>query len=240
MPFGEMLMEQTSGDYDNVYKYNGKELDESTGLYYYGARYYDPRTSIWLSVDPLAIYNPVAETEFYGDGQHNGGVFYSGNLNAYIYTYQNPIRYIDPNGKQTEFWKGFYETLFPMDRQSTLDTGRWHSSGPEGSSKSYSELADERDAKIKERNSNSEEYKSGETFADIVLIVASLLTPGPADDAYTAGKIVQKTAKKASELPVISQSLKTLPHAVPREKFFGKEQAKNKTRKNFPQFFHDF
>ena len=42
------------------------------------------------------------ETEFYGDGQHNGGVFYLGNLNPYIYTYQNPIKYIDPNGKQVE------------------------------------------------------------------------------------------------------------------------------------------
>lgn len=100
MPFGEMLMEQSSGDYNNVYKYNGKELDEATGLYYYGARYYDPNTSVWLSVDPLAIYHPVNETEFYGDGQHNGGVFNSGNLNAYIYCYQNPIKYIDPNGKQ--------------------------------------------------------------------------------------------------------------------------------------------
>lgn len=102
MPFGEMLMEQSNNEYNNPFKYNGKELDEATGLYYYGARYFNPRTSIWLSVDPLAIYNPVMETEFYGDGQHNGGVFYSGNLNPYIYTYQNPIRYIDPNGKQTD------------------------------------------------------------------------------------------------------------------------------------------
>ena len=96
-----MLMEQSNNEYNNPFKYNGKELDEATGLYYYGARYYDPKTSIWLSVDPLAVYNPVIETEFYGDGQHNGGVFYSGNLNPYIYTYQNPIVYIDPNGKQT-------------------------------------------------------------------------------------------------------------------------------------------
>ncbi|MNK31436.1 tRNA(Glu)-specific nuclease WapA precursor [compost metagenome] len=103
MPFGETLMEQNSGEYNNVYKYNGKELDEATQLYYYGARYYDPNTSVWLSVDPLAIYHPVNETEFYGDGQHNGGVYYSGNLNPYIYTYQNPIKYIDPNGKQVDF-----------------------------------------------------------------------------------------------------------------------------------------
>ena len=40
------------------------------------------------------------ETEFYGEGQHNGGVYFWGNLNPYIYTYQNPIKYIDPNGKQ--------------------------------------------------------------------------------------------------------------------------------------------
>jgi len=57
-------------------------------------------------VDPLAVYNPVMETEFYGDGEHNGGVYYWGNLNPYIYTYQNPIKYIDPNGKQTLAIKG--------------------------------------------------------------------------------------------------------------------------------------
>jgi RHS repeat-associated protein len=31
--------------------YAVKELDEETGLYYYGARYYDPKTSLWLSTD---------------------------------------------------------------------------------------------------------------------------------------------------------------------------------------------
>jgi hypothetical protein len=42
------------------------------------------------------------EVEHYIDGQHNGGVYNSGNLNTYQYTYQNPIRYIDPNGKQVD------------------------------------------------------------------------------------------------------------------------------------------
>ncbi len=31
------------------------------------------------------------------------GVYFWGNLNPYIYTYQNPVIYIDPNGKQTYF-----------------------------------------------------------------------------------------------------------------------------------------
>jgi RHS repeat-associated protein len=102
LPFGETMMEQQSGVYDNPYKFNAKELDSETGLYYYGARYYNPRVSVWYGVDPLAIFNPVMETQFYGDGQHNKGVFYLGNLNPYSYTYQNPIRYLDPNGKQVD------------------------------------------------------------------------------------------------------------------------------------------
>src|SRR5690606_27645657 len=98
-----MMAEQSLPDeYENPYKFNAKELDTETELYYYGARYYNPRLSVWYGVDPLAIWNPVMETEFYGDGQHNGGVFFWGNLNPYIYTYQNPIRYIDPNGKQVD------------------------------------------------------------------------------------------------------------------------------------------
>ncbi|TZF92345.1 RHS repeat-associated core domain-containing protein [Chryseobacterium panacisoli] len=95
------MLEQKTGVYDNPYKFNAKELDRETGLYYYGARYYNPRASIWYGVDPLAVHNPVMETEFYGEGEHNDGVYFWGNLNPYIYTYQNPIKYVDPNGKQT-------------------------------------------------------------------------------------------------------------------------------------------
>jgi RHS repeat-associated protein len=68
-----------AGDYSTRYKFNGKELDQATGLYYYGARYYDPKISTWLSVDPLAeqyqAYSP------------------------YNYTLNNPINFIDPDGR---------------------------------------------------------------------------------------------------------------------------------------------
>jgi len=69
-------------DYETPYKFNGKELDSETGLYYYGARYYDPRTSIWLSTDPLMEKYP--------------------NVNPYLYTLQNPINMIDPDGRSVE------------------------------------------------------------------------------------------------------------------------------------------
>jgi len=56
LPFGETMAEQitSSGYYQNHYKFNGKELDNETGMYYYGARYYEPRLSVFLSVDPIA------------------------------------------------------------------------------------------------------------------------------------------------------------------------------------------
>ena len=64
----------------------------------------DSKTSLWLNTDPLSGYNPTFEHEHYIDGQHNSGVFNPMNLNTYGYTYQNPILYIDPNGKQSKFW----------------------------------------------------------------------------------------------------------------------------------------
>ena len=74
-PWGEVFVERqfgTSG-YESPYLFNGKELDEETGLYYYGARYYDPKMSVWYSVDPLSNYNPLSN-ENHLDGKHNNGV----------------------------------------------------------------------------------------------------------------------------------------------------------------------
>lgn len=73
------------------YLFTGKELDTETGLMYYGARYYDPRTSVWQSPDPIL--------NGYMDGKPNKGVFDSLNLSLYTYTRQNPIKFIDPDGK---------------------------------------------------------------------------------------------------------------------------------------------
>ncbi|MFV0291230.1 MAG: RHS repeat-associated core domain-containing protein [Mangrovibacterium sp.] len=102
-PFGEVFIEERNNTWNTPFLFNGKEFDSETGLYYYGARYYNPRVSIWHGVDPLATYNPVIETEHYIDGQHNGGVFNSFNLNVYGYCYQNPVKLVDPNGKQASF-----------------------------------------------------------------------------------------------------------------------------------------
>jgi len=82
LPFGETMAEQMTGIYNNPYKFNAKELDEETGLYYYGARYYNPRLSIWFGVDPLAEKMP--------------------RWSPYNYAFNNPVRYTDPTGMAPE------------------------------------------------------------------------------------------------------------------------------------------
>ena len=81
LPYGELLVDEHSCSEDLPYKFNGKQFDEETGLYYYGARYMDPKISMWLGVDPLMEKYP--------------------NVTGYCYTMDNPIKFIDPNGKET-------------------------------------------------------------------------------------------------------------------------------------------
>jgi RHS repeat-associated protein len=87
-------------------KFTGKEADPETGLYYYGARYLDPKTSRWISGDPaLGEYLPVAPL---GDEERKrnqslpgmGGVFNYVNLHVYHYAGNNPVKYVDPDGEK--------------------------------------------------------------------------------------------------------------------------------------------
>ncbi|MFV0290457.1 MAG: RHS repeat domain-containing protein [Mangrovibacterium sp.] len=121
VPFGEVFIEERNNTWNTPFLFNGKEYDSETGLYYYGARYYDARVSLWYGVDPLATYNPVIETEQYIDGQHNGGVFNSFNLNVYGYCYQNPVKLVDPNGKQI-YPQYILEPTIEQFKQAALET----------------------------------------------------------------------------------------------------------------------
>ena len=62
-PYGETWVEKTQNNGLEYlpYKFTAKEQDEETGLYYYGARYLDPKYSMWISTDPaLGDYIPQA------------------------------------------------------------------------------------------------------------------------------------------------------------------------------------
>lgn len=63
------------------YRYSGKACDDSTGFYYFGARYFISWLGRWLTADPI--------------GEKDGP-------NLYAYVSNNPIRYKDPNGLSTK------------------------------------------------------------------------------------------------------------------------------------------
>ena len=85
-------MEESTNTQRTPYLFTAKELDEETGLYYFGARYYDARTSVWQSADP--ILEKYLDTPSLG----KGGILNSRNLGLYSYTHLNPVRLIDPDG----------------------------------------------------------------------------------------------------------------------------------------------
>ena len=78
LPYGELLVDEHSSREELPYKFNGKQFDEETGLYYYGARCMNPKTSLWYGVDPLA--------EKYVS------------ISPYSYCKSSPMNYIDEKG----------------------------------------------------------------------------------------------------------------------------------------------
>ena len=97
LPYGELLVDEHNSSEEMTYKFNGKEMDEETGLYYYGARYMNPQASLFLGVDPLA-------EKYY-------------NISPYVYCGNNPVNIMDPNGMEwvaaddstnTPYWDATY------------------------------------------------------------------------------------------------------------------------------------
>jgi RHS repeat-associated protein len=81
LPYGASAYRSARSDVDvspRRYRYTGKERDDETGLYYYGARYYACWLGRWTSADPLGI------------GADGPGL--------YNYTRGSPVVLVDPTG----------------------------------------------------------------------------------------------------------------------------------------------
>ncbi|MGN0496479.1 MAG: RHS repeat-associated core domain-containing protein, partial [Lachnospiraceae bacterium] len=74
-------MLEKEGDTDNDFLYTGEQYNANTGLYYLRARYMNPSTGIFISMDSYqgSIYDPVT-------------------LHKYLYANANPVMYTDPSG----------------------------------------------------------------------------------------------------------------------------------------------
>jgi RHS repeat-associated protein len=92
--FGETFVEESNNTQRTPYSFTGKEFDEETGLYYFGARYFDARTSVWAS-PILAKYLPTENKEKDQQLPGMGGVFNSFNLGLYSYGHLNPVKFVD-------------------------------------------------------------------------------------------------------------------------------------------------
>ena len=131
-PYGELWIEEVAAGLDKLpFRFTGKEMDEETGLYYYGARYLDPKYSRWLSGDPaLSDYIPKApiddETKKHNENLPGmGGVYNTVNLHLYHYAGNNPVKYTDPDGRISiraaiQVVRGFiYNTKLSLLMQTT-------------------------------------------------------------------------------------------------------------------------
>jgi RHS repeat-associated protein len=87
------------GASDSGYAFTGREWDPETGLYYYRARYYDPRLGRFISEDPIGFL---------------------GGVNFYGYVGNSPAQFLDPMGEDwidatlyygAQFSAGFGDTL---------------------------------------------------------------------------------------------------------------------------------
>ncbi len=92
------------------YKYNGKEFDSKKGLnwYDYEARHYDAALGRFMTVDPMA-------EKYY-------------NTSSYAYCANNPIKFIDPNGKDWRITTQYNEETRKMEYKITVNAVLYNNS----------------------------------------------------------------------------------------------------------------
>lgn len=82
--YGELL--ESRGDTENHYLYTGEYYDGTSGLYYLRARYMNPSTGTFISMDT-----------------YEGSIYDPDSLHKYLYANGNPVKYSDPRGNLFDF-----------------------------------------------------------------------------------------------------------------------------------------
>jgi RHS repeat-associated protein len=107
-PYGELLIPPNPplkkggmGGF-SPYLYTSQQHDLESNLYYYSARYYDAALARFVSMDPILQALPQT-------------------LSVYSYSFNNPIVYLDPSGKQGERFDWRKEYLLSVDTFEVLE-----------------------------------------------------------------------------------------------------------------------
>ena len=121
------------------YVFTGKERDEETGYGYFGARYMDHELmTMWLSVDPMADKYP--------------------SINPYAYCAWNPVKLVDPDGKD-------FETIVDHEKKTITIRAQFYTRGTENQNTFLQKAIDEWNscsfmiAIPGEQNGETENYK---------------------------------------------------------------------------------
>ncbi len=87
VPFGGTFIDErrTANSWHTPFLFSGKERDVETGLLYVSQRYQDEKYGIWYSVDQMAEKYP--------------------NISSYVYCANNPVIFVDPDGRKIIFAK---------------------------------------------------------------------------------------------------------------------------------------
>jgi RHS repeat-associated protein len=183
-PYGETWIEEGGSYGGNTpgYKFTGKELDPETGLYYFGARYYEPVLSRWVSADPI-----LGE---YLDGNPNGGVFGPGNLSLYSYSLHNPVTLLDPDGRVVETpWDVFNVGLGVASLGYNIKESNWGWAAADAAGLAYDGVATAVPFLPAGASSALKAYKLGNSVKNSVTIGRDISTTAKyADKAVRAGK----------------------------------------------------
>ena len=181
-PYGELIDNQVPYGYDERYKFTGKERDAETGYDFFGARFYW-QAGTWLSVDPLADKYP--------------------NISPYAYAAWNPIKYVDPDGRE------IINKMDPMIDKSLHDAGNniidkranrifFVSHGSSTVMFPYGQGEMNADAFVTYLSENSEVWKKTEDKSSIVIVLISCET-GKGENP-----IAQQISKLLPEVTIVA------------------------------------
>jgi len=117
-PYGRTT--QGDGGFTNPYQYTGRERD-TTGLYYYRARYYHPGMGRFIAEDPIGL---------------------RGGRNAYAYVDGNPLSFRDPLGLSKEIWiNGYFDPIIHSGARADPDRPGIHTIYAHGGPDSMNSLS---------------------------------------------------------------------------------------------------